>query len=307
MARFGDFAPLCHHTPSYPWCNLFYRFLLDNSPDTLQDQGSGDPVGVNPVCGIPRVGSDGSISNIAEIVVCALSMVLVGLLIFLTNRRKAAVGRVELRFLLFVYFLTLPFSILTQGSLLEQGTTALVVLTAIHAGLVAAFFAALLTNAIVATQVVEDGTMASIMPFSILTLAFFVATLYISLDVALGFSNALKPSDPAASLHSIPLFVFTTIWPAACAVIFFALMAYIVLAVLNETRPMWFYVLAAVLFVLSQLAWFLLGRVICSGSNSKVDGSFVATLLETACIGVLYLAWRSITEESWDDGTYYPS
>ncbi len=155
MTRFGDFEPLCRHTPSYPWCNLFYRFLLDNSPDTLQDRGNGDAVGVNPVCGIPRVGTDGSISNIAEIVVCALSMVFVGLLIFLTNRRKAAVGRVELRFLLSVYFLTLPFSILTQGSLLQQGTTALVVLTAIHAGLVAALFAALLANAIVATQVVE--------------------------------------------------------------------------------------------------------------------------------------------------------
>jgi hypothetical protein len=25
MTRFGDFAPLCTHTPSYPWCNLFYR------------------------------------------------------------------------------------------------------------------------------------------------------------------------------------------------------------------------------------------------------------------------------------------
>lgn len=32
------------------------------------------------------------------------------------------------------------------------------------------------------------------------------------------------------------------------------------------------------------------------GTNSKVDGSFVATVLETAAVGVLYLAWRSITE-----------
>ena len=40
-------------------------------------------------------------------------------------------------------------------------------------------------------------------------------------------------------------------------------MSYIVLQVLNETRPLWYYVLAATLFVLSQLAWFLLSRVIC--------------------------------------------
>jgi hypothetical protein len=25
MVSFGDFKPLCEQTPSYPWCNLFYR------------------------------------------------------------------------------------------------------------------------------------------------------------------------------------------------------------------------------------------------------------------------------------------
>jgi len=78
---------------------------------------------------------------------------------------------------------------------------------------------------------------------------------------------------------------------------------------------MWFYILAATLFVLSQLDYFLLNKVrgtsdkcfdmtahltsfqvICRGANAKIDGSFVATILETASVGVLYLAWRSITE-----------
>jgi hypothetical protein len=40
-------------------------------------------------------------------------------------------------------------------------------------------------------------------------------------------------------------------------------MTYIVLAVLNEVRPMWFYILSAALFVLSQLDYFLLSKVIC--------------------------------------------
>jgi len=68
---------------------------------------------------------------------------------------------------------------------------------------------------------------------------------------------------------------------------------------------MWYFVLSAVLFVLSQLDYFLLSKVICRGAKGKVDGSFVATILETASVGVLYLAWRSITEESWDE-EYYP-
>lgn len=40
-------------------------------------------------------------------------------------------------------------------------------------------------------------------------------------------------------------------------------MSYIVLAVLSEVRPMWYYVLSATLFVLSQLDYFLLSKVIC--------------------------------------------
>ncbi len=143
----------------------------------------------------------------------------------------------------------------------------------------------------------------------------------------------------------------------SATILYFGIMAYVVLGLLNEVRPMWYYVLAAVLFVLSQLDYFLLSKVICkvrrassartscvrvvprgctdallssfrlpvsdahfhartqmhinsrcargwidptqaaaTGGVSKVDGSFIATILETAAVGVLYLAWRSITE-----------
>ncbi|EDR08112.1 uncharacterized protein LACBIDRAFT_250182, partial [Laccaria bicolor S238N-H82] len=243
------------------------------------------------------LGHNGSISNVANIAVCGASVFFTAFLIYICNRRKAAVGRVELRAFLGLYLLTLPLQLLTTGSLLEQGSTALVVLTAIHAGVVAGLFWALLANAIVATQVVEDGTLSSLIPYYIFTVIFFAVTTYISLDVALGITTAIGGlSSPPESLHSIPLFVLTSIWPGACAVIYLILMAYIVLRVLNETRPMVYYILSAALFVLSQLAWFLLNKVICKGSSAKVDGSFIATLLETAAVGVLYLAWRSITE-----------
>jgi len=105
----------------------------------------------------------------------------VGFLVFLCDRRKAAVGklplisslshchwlisvlgRIELRTFLTLYLLTLPLQLLTTGSFLEQGSTALIVLTAIHAGMVVTLFWSLLANAIVATQVVEDGSMSSL-------------------------------------------------------------------------------------------------------------------------------------------------
>jgi len=301
---------LCRDTPSYTWCNLFYRQLLDRAPQvftnaSLPTVSAG--MGVNPICTIPRVGHNGSLGNIANIVVCALSMVFVAVLIWVTNKRKAAVGRIELRTFLSLYFLTLPLQLVTTGGIIEQGSTALVAITAVHAGTVAALFWSLLANGLVATQVVEDGTPSSLVPFYAIAIAFFAATTYISLDIALHITSVFGPSTPPQSIRSISLFVLTSIWPAVTVVVYFGLMAYIVLAVLNEVRPMWFYILSATLFVLSQLDYFLLSKVICKGSSSKVDGSFVATFLETAAVGVLYLAWKSITEESWDEDAYYPS
>jgi hypothetical protein len=61
-----------------------------------------------------------------------------------------------------LYLFTLPLQLITTGSLLEQGSTALVAITALHVGAIVALFWALLANAIVATQVVEDGTLASL-------------------------------------------------------------------------------------------------------------------------------------------------
>lgn len=310
MTQFGDFQTLCSQVPSYTWCNLFYRQLQTNDPTVLvgsSNDAASAPVGVNPECGIPKVNTNGSLGNIANIIVCGLSFFVIGALIYFTGRRKAAVGRVELRIFFVLYLLTLPFQLITSGSLLTQGSTALVVLTAIHAGLVATLFWTLLANAIVATQIVEDGTLSSIVPFSILSIAFFAATTYISLDVGLSITHVLGTSNPPQSINSIPLFVLTSIWPAVAALFYFGIMLYIVLGILNEIRPVWYYVIAAILFVLSQLDYFLLSKVICRGSSMKVDGSFIATILETACVVTLYFAWRGITEEDWDNELYYPS
>lgn len=310
MTRFGDFGPLCRDTPSYPWCNLFYRQLQHHNQSVLQGLSADPktaPVGVNPECGIALVGTNGSLANIANIIACGLSIFFVVYLIYATSIRRAAVGRVELRLFLILYLITLPLQLLTTGSFIEQGSTALTVLSAIHAGFVAATFWALLGNAIVSTQVVEDGTLSSIIPFSFFTLAFIAATTYIALDVGFTFTTVFGPSNPPDALHSVPLFVLTTIWPGAAALLYFFLMLYIVLGILNELRPVWYYILAGVLFVLSQLDYFLLNKVICNGVNPhRLDGSFVATVLETAAVGVLHLAWRSITEEDWDEEVYYP-
>jgi hypothetical protein len=75
-------------------------------------------------------------------------------------------------------------------------------------------------------------------------------------------------------------------------------MIWIVVKKLREQRPLVYYMLAGILFVLAQLTYFLLSRPICNGTNAKIDGSFLATALETASVIVLYLAWQGITEGS---------
>jgi hypothetical protein len=86
-------------------------------------------------------------------VACGLSAVFVLYLIHRCNRRKAAVGRIELRATLTIYIVTCILQLLTTGSIFAQGSDALTILTAVHAGAVASFFWCLVANALVATQV----------------------------------------------------------------------------------------------------------------------------------------------------------
>ena len=55
---------------------------------------------------------------------------------------------------------------------------------------------------------------------------------------------------------------------------------------------------AFVAFALSQLDTFLLSKVIAREASASVDGSFIATLLQTISVGLLFGGWRSITEGS---------
>ncbi|KAG8721027.1 hypothetical protein FRC09_008586 [Ceratobasidium sp. 395] len=320
LPPFGAFRPLCRSVPSYPICNLFTRQLSTQNPEILQGYGFNPDVsgvGVDPQCAIPQAtagagagqngGGGSGLGNIANVIACGLSIIFTIFLIARCSRRKAAVGRVELRALLILYLFTLPFQLLDTGALLKQATVHISVLTAIHMGLIAAMFWLLLGNAIVATQVVEDGTMSSLVPFYAFAFFFFVGTTYSALDTAFAWTGAFRlgsggaSGEPIQNLVNIPLFVLTSVWPAAATFLYFVIMTYVVVGVLREYRPFLYYAGAALLFVLSQLAYFLLSKIICRRTSAKLDGSFIATILETAAVGVLYLAWRSITEESWDE------
>ncbi|EIW69847.1 hypothetical protein M231_00980 [Tremella mesenterica] len=328
---FGSFRWICQHAP-LPQCNLFFSQLYnsDNGFTTLFPSTSaffnqyhvtgtatsgdnnlvlarGDAgTGVGANCEIAHVGHRGSIGDVALIVLSALSVLVAVGLTYAASRRKAAVGRMELRLLLIVFGLHSVFQLLTMSSIFEQGSTALSILSSIHLGFVAVFFWLLLGNALIATQVVEDGTPAALVPLMIIAILFFAPTLYISLDTALSWTSAFQlSSSHFDELKSIGLFILTLIWPAVAAVGYLIIMLVIVLKVLNEVKPALFYILAFMFFAGGQVIFFLASQPLCNSSNGKINGAFLSTLLNTASIGSIYYAWMTITEDDWGDELGY--
>ena len=70
--------------------------LQHNAPTFLigaSANKSSAPVGINPKCGIQRVGFGSSVGNIANILACSFSILVLIWLIIRCNSRKAAVGK----------------------------------------------------------------------------------------------------------------------------------------------------------------------------------------------------------------------
>lgn len=96
-----------------------------------------------------------TISHPALIVLSAVAVLIASLFAFRASRRWAAVGRAELRLLLVVFGVRSALQIVTMTSLLKQGSKGLVVVSAIHIGIIVVFFWLLLGNALIAAQIVE--------------------------------------------------------------------------------------------------------------------------------------------------------
>lgn len=137
------------------------------------------------------------------------------------------------------------------------------------------------------------------------TIVLLVGTSYIGLDTAFGVTDYFRDhNNPPESLRSIWLFCITIIWPAAAAGFYFIVQFGVVVRVLKEKKPLLLFTAAAGAFILSQGAYYALSYKMCTGTNEKVDGSFLATLLETVAVVLVFLGWRSITEDTWDGVAY---
>lgn len=289
---FGSFGWICSHTV-LPQCNLFFFQLFENDtpflttlfPESstffshynITGRNSNEDLtvlaakgeagtGVGSSCEIARIGQRESSGDIALIVLSALAVLIASLFAFRASRRWAAVGRAELRLLFVAFGVRSALQIVTMTSLLKQGSKGLVVVSAIHIAIIVVFFWLLLGNALIATQVVEDGTAAALAPLSIFSILFFVATLYISLDTGLHWSQAFHLTSTAdvENLKGTALFVFSLILPAAFSVLYILIMLYIVIKVLDERKPAILYLASFAFLVAAQLIFFLTSQPLCN-------------------------------------------
>ena len=63
------------------------------------------------------------------------------------------------------------------------------------------------------------------------------------------------------------------------------------------------YGIALLFFILSQAAFWALSQIVCINTNSKIDGSWISTVCVMISMIFLYLGWKAVTEDYWDEVT----
>lgn len=317
---FGDWNEICRNVPSMPVCSLFLKqqiTLLSPSrypsalalPDRSTEPLSFDVaissagLGVRAVCALPRMASaggyPGSAGNAPNIVACIVAIILGIVLAVLASKRAAAVARWEIRAFFIVFALQYFFQLLSTGSFIQQNTASIVWVTAIQLGLVLVLFWTLAWSVFLQVQLIEDGTRASIIPYSIMSFLFFIGFTYICLDT--GFSISGYFDTTPERLHNTALYVFLFIFCGLFVLFSIIVGAWVSGMFLRERRPLILYSAALFFFVLSQAALWALSQSICRSSTSSIDGSFISTICTIIAVLFFYYAWKSVTEDTWDE------
>ncbi|KAI9816353.1 MAG: hypothetical protein M1832_005110 [Thelocarpon impressellum] len=282
---FGNFHDFCRDA-TLPVCNLF-----DESPNK-----GGPGFGGCELRGISLSGG-GRLANLGSILICGLAIVVSSLLIWWSERKKAAVGRREMQIFLLAYILVEICEIFTVGGF-PLDSKVRTVFTAIHLGAIVAAVWILLLNAVVGFQLLDDGTPVSIGLLLLSGLAFLIGTGYIALDTGLNWTKTFEPSlnDPN---RNIGLYVLYQLAPLLFLVLFVALEAVLVLRVLGERRPMLYLAGAALLFAIGQIFQYVVSTHICQGTDGAIDGALFETLFTLLAVVMLWIFWSSITEDDW--------
>lgn len=156
----------------------------------------------------------------------------------------------------------------------------------------------LMLNAFVGYQLIEDGTLASIMLMAISGFVIFIGTGYIALATAYHWPGPWGSSY--SDIHrNIALYVLYQLAPLVFLFIYFCLETYLVLRLLGEWKPMLYLIAAVVLFAIGQVFMYVINVHICNPTNGAINGTFFETLFTLFGVIMIWVFWSSITEDDW--------
>ncbi|KAK3344054.1 chitin synthase export chaperone [Lasiosphaeria hispida] len=283
--QFGNFEHFCRDS-TLPICNL----LSDSHNQT-------GPWGGCALTGIPL--SEGRIlGNLGSIMLSGLAILTSIYLLHRSERKRAAVGRREMQVFLVGYIIISMCEIFTIGEF-PLSANVRIAFSGIHIGFVTATIWALLVNAVVGYQLLDDGTPLSMGALIGSSLVWLIGTGYIALDTGFKWTGYWTEDSYALPNRNIALYVLYQLLPLVMIVLFFGLEAILVLRVLGETKPMLYLTGSAVLFALGQIFTYVVSPYICNGTVGKIDGSLFETLFTLLAVVMIWVFWSSITEDDW--------
>lgn len=242
--------------------------------------------------------------NLGAVILAGIAIIVSGVLLWMAERKTAAVGRREMQILLLGYILVSFAEIFTVGGFMTSQTT-LKWFTGIHIGAITATSWVLLLNAIVGYQLLDDGTILSILLVGGSMLVVFIGTAYIAMDTALGWTDTFVTLK-SEGYRNYALYVLYLLFPIISIAAYFILESVLVLKVLGEKRPMILLCGAVFFFVIGQVFDFIISVHLCIATSGKIDGSLFQTLFTLLSVVTLWYFWSSITEDVWIDEPLNP-
>ncbi|KAF8426584.1 chitin synthase III catalytic subunit [Tirmania nivea] len=288
MSQFGEFSDFCRDS-TIPVCNLFPLGdeVLAKSCELIGFTAGGNQVG-----------------NLGAVVLAGIAIIVSGVLLWMAERKAAAVGRREMQILLLGYILVSFAEIFTVGGLLTNQFT-LKWFTGVHIGAITATFWVLFLNAIVGYQLLDDGTILSILLVGGSMVVVFLGTGYITMDTAFRWTDTFVTLK-SEGYRNYALYVLYLLFPIISIVAYFILESVLVLKVLEERRPMILLCGAVLLFAIGQVFDFVISVHLCNATSGKIDGSLFQTLFTLLSVVALWYFWSSITEDVWIDEPLNP-
>ncbi|CEJ54637.1 Putative Chitin synthase [Penicillium brasilianum] len=282
--QFGNFHDFCRDS-TLPVCNLFNV----NQPPGSHYGG----------CVLEGIGLSGgrNLANLGSILIAFVAILVSIGLLWLSDRKHAAVGRREIQIFLLGFIVIEICEIFSVGGIplddnVRKG------FSAVHIAAITATSWILLLNALVGFQLIDDGTPASIGLISASAIALFIGTGYIALDTAFSWTGHFD-SSLTGNNRNIGLYVLYQLFPLICLVLFFLLETVLVLRVLGELRPMFYLAGAGLLFAIGQIFQYVISTHLCQATSGKINGALFETLFTLLSVVGVWGFWSSITEDDW--------